>query len=69
MRDLPMTVAMLPVLSKAYYATHDFEETTLEPPLGSGPYKIGDFKAGHVRHLQAPRRLLGQGSAGQPRPL
>jgi len=45
-RDLPIAVATLPVLSKAYYTAHDFEKTSLEPPLGSGPYKIGDFKAG-----------------------
>lgn len=45
-RDLPLTVAGLPILSKAYYATRNFEETTLEPPLGSGPYLISDFKQG-----------------------
>jgi microcin C transport system substrate-binding protein len=45
-RDLPLMVATLPILSKSYYATHDFDQTTLEPPLGSGPYKIGDFKVG-----------------------
>lgn len=45
-RDLPLEVAGLPILSKAYYATHKFEETTLDPPLGSGPYKIGDFRSG-----------------------
>jgi microcin C transport system substrate-binding protein len=45
-RDLPMIVAGLPVLSKAYYATRNFEETSLDAPLGSGPYKIGDYKQG-----------------------
>ncbi len=45
-RDLPLVVATLPILPKAYYATRDFEQTTLEPPLGSGPYVIGDFKQG-----------------------
>lgn len=45
-RDLPQTVATLPVLSKAYYATRPFAETSLEPPLGSGPYSIADFKPG-----------------------
>lgn len=45
-RDLPLVVAGLPILSKAYYATRNFEETTLEAPLGSGPYRIGDFKQG-----------------------
>jgi microcin C transport system substrate-binding protein len=39
-RELPLIVAALPVLSKAYYATHDFEKSTLEPPLGNGPYKV-----------------------------
>ncbi|MDX2287392.1 MAG: extracellular solute-binding protein [Hyphomicrobiaceae bacterium] len=45
-RDLPMTVAGLPILSKAWYAVRPFEETSLEPPLGSGPYAIGGFKPG-----------------------
>ena len=45
-RDLALTVAELPVLSKAYYSAHAFEETSLVAPLGSGPYRIGDFKPG-----------------------
>jgi microcin C transport system substrate-binding protein len=45
-RDLPITVAQLPVLSKAYYTKQPFEETSLKPPLGSGPYRIKDFNAG-----------------------
>jgi microcin C transport system substrate-binding protein len=45
-RDLPQIVAGLPIFSKAYYATREFDQSTLEPPLGSGPYLIGDFKAG-----------------------
>ncbi len=45
-RDLPITVAMLPILSKAYYTSHAFDTANLEPPLGSGPYKIDTFKAG-----------------------
>lgn len=45
-RDLPMTVAGLPVLSKAYYEKVDFSKSTLEPPLGSGPYKVKSFKQG-----------------------
>jgi microcin C transport system substrate-binding protein len=54
-RDLPLVIAELPVLSKAYYATHDFTKTTLDPPLGSGPYKIGDFKQGqYVSYRRRP---------------
>jgi microcin C transport system substrate-binding protein len=45
-RDLPLTVAALPILSKAYYGTVDFSKSTLTPPLGSGPYKIASFKPG-----------------------
>jgi microcin C transport system substrate-binding protein len=47
-RDLPLTVAGLPVLSKAYYAEKPFEETTLDPPLGSGPYLVDDFAQGRT---------------------
>jgi len=45
-RDLPLVAAGLPILSKAYYATREFDQTTLDPPLGSGPYKIGEFNQG-----------------------
>jgi microcin C transport system substrate-binding protein len=45
-RDLPVTVAQLPILSKAYYSKVDFTKSTLEPPLGSGPYKVKAFKPG-----------------------
>ena len=40
-RDLPMIVATLPIFSKAYYTENDFEESSLDIPLSSGPYKIG----------------------------
>ncbi|WP_421693972.1 extracellular solute-binding protein [Aestuariivirga sp.] len=45
-RDLPLTIAELPIFSKAYYEKVDFSKSTLEPPLGSGPYKIRSFKPG-----------------------
>ena len=45
-RNLPATVGGLPILSKAYYAARNFEETSLEAPLGSGVYKIADYKQG-----------------------
>ena len=47
-RDLPLTVAELPIFSKAYYSKRDFAETTLDPPLGSGPYVVGDLKQGRT---------------------
>ena len=44
-RDVPLYVASLPIFSKAYYATRPFDESTLDTPLGSGPYKVGKFEA------------------------
>jgi microcin C transport system substrate-binding protein len=44
-RDVPLYVASLPIFSKTYYATRSFEESTLDIPLGSGPYKVGKFEA------------------------
>jgi microcin C transport system substrate-binding protein len=43
-RDVPLYVAGLPVFSKTYYSTRPFEDSTLEAPLGSGPYKVGRFE-------------------------
>jgi microcin C transport system substrate-binding protein len=45
-RDVPLFTASLPILSRAYYSNHAFEETTLEAPLGSGPYQVGRFDTG-----------------------
>jgi microcin C transport system substrate-binding protein len=45
-RQLPLTVGGLPILSKAYYATRTFNETTMEPPLGSGAYRVARFEQG-----------------------
>jgi microcin C transport system substrate-binding protein len=52
-RDVPLFVASLPIFSRAYYAGRSFDETTLEPPLGCGPYKVGHFEAG--RYIEYER--------------
>ncbi len=44
--ELPLIVGQLPVLPKHYWENVNFEETTLEIPIGSGPYKIKSFDAG-----------------------
>ena len=46
-RETALLVAGQPIFSSAYYKTHEFDETTVEPPLGSGPYKVGRFDQGH----------------------
>ena len=45
-RELPLILGLMPIISKAYYTSVAFEETTLTPPLGSGPYKIESVDAG-----------------------
>jgi microcin C transport system substrate-binding protein len=54
-RELPSIVGELPVLSKAYWSGRDFAKTTLEIPLGSGPYKIDSFDPGRsVTYRRVP---------------
>ncbi len=43
-RDVPLFVAGLPIFSQAYYTKRPFDESTLDIPLGSGPYKVSKFE-------------------------
>ena len=45
-RELPQILGEMPVLSKAYWSGRDFSKTTLDPPLGSGPYKVESLDPG-----------------------
>lgn len=45
-RELPLILGQLPVLPKHWWADRDFSKAGLEPPLGSGPYRIKDFEPG-----------------------
>jgi microcin C transport system substrate-binding protein len=51
-RDTPLFVASLPIFSRAYYTARNFEETTLDVPLGSGPYRVGRFEPGRFIEYQ-----------------
>jgi microcin C transport system substrate-binding protein len=44
--ELPLIIGELPVLPARYWAERDFAKTTLEPPLGSGPYRVADVQPG-----------------------
>jgi microcin C transport system substrate-binding protein len=52
-RDAHLTVGGMPVFSAAYWQGRDFEASTLEPPLGSGPYKVARFEQG--RYIEFER--------------
>ena len=54
-RELPQITGQLPVLPKHYWASkdakgraRDISQTTLEPPVGSGPYRIAEIVAGRT---------------------
>lgn len=45
-RELPQIVGqLLPILSKKHFENREFEATTLDPILGSGPYRVKEFEA------------------------
>ncbi len=45
-RETPMIIAMMPVLSKAFWEKRDFNETLVDAPLSNGPYKISNVEIG-----------------------
>ncbi len=45
-RDLPGNIGQLDILPAHYYETVEFDRSTLEPPLGSGPYLVDDVDPG-----------------------
>lgn len=45
-KELPVIIGEMPILSKKYYESHDFNEAGLKIPLGSGPYKIAEVDPG-----------------------
>ena len=47
-RELPLIIGQLPILPKHYFEGREFDRTTLEPPLGSGPYRIKSFEPGRT---------------------
>ena len=52
---LPIRIGQVPIIPEHYWATRDLAKTTVEPPLGSGPYRVKDFKVGRwIRWERVP---------------
>ncbi|WP_158819042.1 extracellular solute-binding protein [Methylocapsa sp. S129] len=45
-RDAHLIVAGMPIFSQDWWKTRDFDASTMEAPLGSGPYKMKTFEQG-----------------------
>ncbi|MDO5693999.1 MAG: extracellular solute-binding protein [Pseudomonadota bacterium] len=55
-RELPLTVGGLPVFSRKWGEGKPFNEVVMEPPIGSGPYKIGPVKFGKdITYVRDPQ--------------
>lgn len=54
-RDLPLIVGGLPVLPKHFFEGRDFAKPLTDPPIGSGPYRIGHFELGRsITYVRDP---------------
>jgi microcin C transport system substrate-binding protein len=54
-RELPLTVGGLPIFSREWGKGKTFDKVVTDPPIGSGPYKIGDVKYGKdITYLRDP---------------
>lgn len=45
-RELPLILGLRPILKRAQWEGKDFTASTLEAPIGSGPYIVGSFEPG-----------------------
>ncbi len=45
-REMPLIMGLMPILPRHFYSADTFEDTTLKPPLGSGPYRVAKVEAG-----------------------
>ena len=45
-RELPLIAGQIPILPKHYWESREFDKTTLDAPLGSGPYRVKEVDPG-----------------------
>ena len=62
-RELPLIVGVMPILSKKSWESRNFDETTLTPVIGSGPYVIANTKPGETITYQKNPNYWGKGLA------
>jgi peptide/nickel transport system substrate-binding protein len=46
-REMPLILGLMPILPRHHIDPDHFEETSLTPPIGSGPYVVSEIDAGH----------------------
>jgi microcin C transport system substrate-binding protein len=58
--DVPALAAAMPIFSAKYYSTRPFDETSLDVPLGSGPYKVARFEQGRYVEFERVKDWWGE---------
>jgi len=58
--DAPALAASMPIFSEKYYAARPFDETSLEAPLGSGPYRVARFEQGRFVEFERVKNWWGE---------
>ena len=54
-REAPLLIALMPILPRHRIDPATFDQTTLEPPVGSGPYRVTEVDAGRSFTLERNR--------------
>jgi peptide/nickel transport system substrate-binding protein len=59
-RELPLILGLMPVLARHAIDPATFEETSLSPPIGSGPYVVSEVNPGRSITLRRNPRYWGR---------
>jgi peptide/nickel transport system substrate-binding protein len=59
-RELPLILAIMPVLSRAHTDAEHFEDQTLQIPVGSGPYRVAEVEPGQRLVLERDPNYWGR---------
>lgn len=59
-RELPLILGLMPVLPKHAVDPEKFEETTFDPPVASGPYRVTDVRPGRSLTLKRDPNYWGR---------
>ena len=58
--DQPALAAAMPIFSERYYSSRPFDKTSLEPPLGSGAYRVARFEQGRYVEFERVKNWWGE---------
>ncbi|QXX76417.1 extracellular solute-binding protein [Methylovirgula sp. HY1] len=59
-REMPLTLALMPVLSPHFFNSTTFDNASLAIPVGSGPYRVADVDAGQKLILRRDKNFWGK---------